>query len=433
MQHFATGSPTTVIAAQQIDALLEGMLDQLGPLQRVLLLPPDFTRQHSGAGEVAAALYQKLTSRGCGVEVLPALGTHSPMTDAQLRQMFPGVPPDAFHVHRWRADLHRLGEVPAEFVRQVSGGLVEYPIYCEVNRLLLAGWDRIISLGQLVPHEVAGIANHNKNVFVGAGGQDTINKTHFLGAVCGMERVMGRGQSPVRTVLDYMSEHLARDLPLSYVLTVRGRTAAGQLVTRGLFAGDDAACFRTGVRLCQRVNLELLNEPLRRAVVYLNPHEYKSTWLGNKAIYRLRMALADGAELIILAPGVREFGEDAEIDRLIRKYGYRGTPHTLRMVRENAELAENLSAAAHLIHGSSEGRFEITYCPAHLTRDEVESVGLRYAPLPAMLARYDVARLVDGPNRLRDGESLFFVSNPAMGLWALREQFEDQEECSATS
>lgn len=432
MLYFATGSPTAVISEPQTRTLLEGMLSRLGPVRRVLLLPPDITRRPSGAGRITAWLYQMLTQRGAHVEVLPALGTHAPMTPTELHDMFPGIPLDAFHAHRWRTDLHRLGEVPAELVRQVSAGRVDCAIPCDVNELLVAGWDRIISIGQLVPHEVAGIANYNKNVFIGAGGQETINRTHFLGAVCGLEQALGRVSSPVRTILDHMSAHLARDLPLSYLLTVRGHDDRGMLVTRGLFAGDDDACFRAGARLCQQVTITLLREPVPRAVVYLAPDEYKSTWLGNKAIYRLRMALADDGELIILAPGVHTFGEDPQIDRLIRTYGYRGTPQTLQAVQQRAELAANLAAAAHLIHGSCEGRFRITYCPGHLSRAEVEGVGFDYAPLPGMLAKYDPRRLRAGPNALPGGEPVFYVSNPALGLWALKSQFEDHDACPPT-
>jgi hypothetical protein len=159
-------------------------------------------------------------------------------------------------------------------------------------------------------------------------------------------------------------------------------------------------------------------------VVYLDPAEFKSTWLGNKAIYRTRMAMADGGDLIILAPGLKEFGEDREIDRLIRKYGYRGTPATLAAVKANVELQKNLSAAAHLIHGSSEGRFNITYCPGRLTRQEIEGAGFRYADLKEMTRRYDPARLKDGWNTLDDGGQIFYISNPALGLWAHRGRFE---------
>jgi nickel-dependent lactate racemase len=422
MEYFHEGSPTSVIDERRAGQLLDGMLSGLGALGRVLLLPPDFTRAHSWAGELTVLLYERLKATS-HVEVMPTLGTHTPMTDAQIAAMYPGVPRELFRDHNWRSDLVRLGEVPGEFVSGVSEGKLDYAIPCEVNRLLVEGrWNRIISIGQLVPHEVVGIANHNKNVFIGVGGSETINKTHFIGAVHGMERMMGRETSPVRDVFNYMSEHFAGDLPISYVLTVRAKDATGRLVTRGLYAGDDTACFLRGATLCQQANLDLLDAPLKKAVVYLDPGEFKSTWLGNKSIYRTRMAMADGGDLIVLAPGVREFGEDAEIDRLIRKYGYRTTPHLLRMVKENEDLAGNLSAAGHLIHGSSEERFNITYCPGGLTREEIEGVGFQYGDLAEMTARYNPETLKDGPN-IVDGEEVFYISNPALGLWGLKSQF----------
>jgi nickel-dependent lactate racemase len=424
MAYFLEGSETTVIDEARAGELLDDLLDRLGPLRRVLIVPPDFTRVHSWAGELTVMLYERLKD-GAHVDIMPALGTHAPMTPDEINVMFPGIPPKMFREHDWRRDLIRLGEVPGHFVKRVSEGKLDYPIACEVNRLLVeGGWDRIISVGQLVPHEVAGIANQNKNIFIGTGGDDTINKTHFLGAVYGMERMMGRAMTPVRDVLNYMAEHFGRDLPASYILTVRARDEAGRLVTRGLFAGDDEECFLRGAELCRRVNVDLLDEPIEKAVVYLAPGEFKSTWLGNKAIYRTRMAMADGGELIVLAPGVTQFGEDAEIDRLIRKYGYRGTPATLQAVKQDEDLAANLSAAAHLIHGSSEGRFTITYSPGGLTRDEIEGVGLQYADPDETSARYDPRKFAEGLNVLADGEQVFYISNPGLGLWALRSQFE---------
>ncbi len=434
MDYFSEGSAQAVIDDAQASSLLDRMLARLGPLRRVLLLPPDFTRLVSGAGTLTKLLYQKLATgpSPAYVEIMPALGTHAPMSATELAVMFPGVPADVFRVHDWRRDLVRLGEVPADFVRQITGGLLDFPIACEIDRRLIdLSWDAIISIGQVVPHEVAGIAGHSKNVFIGCGGRDTINRTHFVGAVCGMERVMGRPGSPVRAVLDYVSEQYARKLPIRYVLTVRERGADGEVVTRGLFAGDDSACFRRAAELCQRVNVTLLNVPLERTVVYLDPAEFKSTWLGNKAIYRTRMAMADGGELIILAPGVTRFGEDAQIDRLIRKYGYRGTPHTLRMVRENADLAGDLAAAAHLIHGSAEGRFRITCCPGGLSREEIEGVGYAWGDLADMTSRYGPPG-VEGWRQTRDGERFFAISNPGLGLWALRGRFEQCEQCHGT-
>jgi hypothetical protein len=162
----------------------------------------------------------------------------------------------------------------------------------------------------------------------------------------------------------------------------------------------------------------MVDKPLDKVVVYLDSGEFRTTWLGNKSIYRTRMAIADGGELVVLAPGVHKFGEDNEIDRLIRKYGYKGTPAVLRAVDENEELRNNLSAAAHLIHGSSEGRFTIRYCPGHLTRQEVESVGYQWGDLQSMLAVYPRKTMRDGWNIANDGSSFYYIANPAVGLWA---------------
>lgn len=419
------GSAGETIDAARTAEFVERLLEQLGAPKRVLLIPPDFTRFHSGAGEIAVLLYRRLKDR-VRVEILPATGTHFPMEDSEIARMFPGIPLSRFRIHDWRRDVITLGEVPGDFVREISDGKMDTPIACEVNRALVKeNWDAILSIGQLVPHEVAGIANHNKNIFVGAGGKETIGKTHFLGAVCGMERIMGRVHSPVRDVLNYMSVHFAKDLPVVYLLTVRASDASGRIVTRGLFAGRDEEPFLLGARLCQQVNLDLLDRPLNKAVVYLDPAEFKSTWLGNKAIYRTRMALADGAELIVLAPGVRQFGEDPENDRLIRAFGYCGTETVLHHVRQSAELAENLSVAAHLIHGSSEGRFRVTYCTGKhgLPREEVEKAGFCHRPLEEALREFNPEALQDGFNRSADGEEFFFISNPALGLWALRSLF----------
>jgi nickel-dependent lactate racemase len=422
--YFAEGAADRALTPARQAELLDELVAAFGPLRRVLLVPPDFTRRHSGAGALTSELWKRLSGHAT-VEVLPALGTHAPMTEEEISEMFPGVPHSAFCVHDWRRDLTELGEVPASFIRETSGGLLDYSIRCEVaTRLARGDWDRIVSIGQLVPHEVAGIAGQSKNVFVGTGGKDVIDKTHFLGAVCGMEAAMGRAHSPVRDVHSYMRREFASKLPITYLLTVRGRER-GELVTRGLFAGDDDGCFHAGVPLVQACNVELLDEAPAKMVAYLDPTEFKSTWLGNKAIYRTRMAVADGGELLVLAPGVKAFGEDAGIDRLIRRHGYHGTPRTLSAVKEDPELADSLAAAAHLIHGSSEGRFRIRYAAGGLDAATIEKAGYESADLDASLRRYDPAKLADGFNLMPDGERIYFVSNPALGLWSLRDKLKD--------
>jgi nickel-dependent lactate racemase len=415
--------PAAPLSQALTDQLLDELVAGLGAPKRVLLLPPDATRAHSGAGELCAGLYRRLSPRA-EVKVLPALGTHEAMSEGELNAMFPGVPLDRFLVHDFRNGVSTLGEVPGSFVSHVSDGKVDYAVPCQVSREIGSGtWDRIISIGQLVPHEVIGIANHSKNVFVGTGGKESIDRSHFLGAVCGMESMMGRAHTPVRDVLNYMSGQLARELPITYLCTVRKKDEKGQIHSHGLYAGDDEGCFLAGAPLVQQLNLDLLERPLQKVVVYLEPHEFRTTWLGNKAIYRTRMAIADGGELVVLGPGVRRFGEDAGIDQLIRRHGYRGTEHTLEQVKRDPELGSSLSAAAHLIHGSSEGRFKVTWAAGGLSPAEITSVGYEWADVGALLQRYAPDRLQDGTNRLPDGEEIFFVSNPSLGLWALREKF----------
>ena len=412
----AVGGIDIDLGQQRLAELLAESLDKLGRRERVLAVPPDITRLHSQAGGLTCAAWKYFGDRLKAV--LPAIGTHAPMTAAQMDHMFPGVPQELFRVHNWRTDVETLGEVPAEFVYQQSEGKLNVAWPAQTNKLISrGGFDLILSIGQVVPHEVIGMANYNKNILVGAGGRQGINLSHYLGAVYGMERIMGRAENPVRAVLNYASDHFLRELPIVYVQTVVGRRADGGLAVRGLFIGDDVECFHRAAELSLKVNFELVAEPIRKAVVYLDPHEFHSTWLGNKAVYRTRMALADGAELIILAPAVRQFGEDKCIDTLIRKYGYHGTPSTLAAVEANADLAAELGAAAHLIHASSEGRFKIIWCPGQLSREEIEGVGFAYGNYAEMSERYNPDKLSHGYNRL-DGEELFFVSNPGLGLWA---------------
>ncbi len=422
MQYYAFGNENIFLSQDEMREAIYSSLAKLGIRKKVLALPPDLTRYHSHAGILTKFVYdyykESLT------DVMPALGTHVAMTEAEIANMYAGVPQSLFRVHNWRNDLATLGEVPSEFVNEVSEGKVNYKWPAQVNKLLVeGGHDLILSIGQVVPHEVVGMANYNKNIFVGTGGKEGINKSHFLGAVYGMEKMMGRADTPVRKVLNYASDNFANHLPIVYILTVVGKNSEGKLGVRGLYIGDDFETFKLASELSLKVNFEMLDEPLKKVVVYLDPTEFKSTWLGNKSIYRTRMAIDDGGELIVLAPALKEFGEDKTIDTLIRKYGYVTTPEVLKFVDENDDLKNNLSAAAHLIHGSSENRFKITYCPGYLTQKEIESVNFNYAELDRMIKKYNPEKLKDGFNTMPDGEEIFYISNPALGLWAYKQRF----------
>ena len=424
MLYYARGSKTDIITPQEVKEILNKVFDGMGVKNRVLALPPDHTRLNSFAGPITEMIYgyfgDKLT------DIMPALGTHAPMTDEQLDMMFGSIPHSLFRIHDWRNDVVTIGEVPKEYVEEISEGKLSFSWPAQVNKLLLdKSFDLILSIGQVVPHEVIGMANYNKNIFVGTGGNEGINKSHYLGAIYGMERIMGRAKTPVRNILEYASTHFAQELPIVYIQTVLSKGDDGEMKLRGLFIGDDFECFQKAAELSLETNFIMVDKPIKKCIVYLDPKEFASTWLGNKSVYRTRMALADGAELIVLAPALKEFGEDKTIDSLIRKYGYANTPAILKAVEENADIQENLGAAAHLIHGSSEGRFSITYCPGdHISKEEIESVNYGYAPYAEMMEKYNVNQLKDGWNTV-NGEEIFYISNPALGLWAYPDRFKD--------
>ena len=410
------GGPAEKIAFTELEELMRAFSGTISSsVKKILLIPPDFSRFHSGAGEICSILY-RLLSGSLEIDLLPALGTHRPMTGEEMERMFPGIPQKIIHVHDWCNGVCRLGEIPGDFVRKISNGKVDYPVHVELaSRIIEGKYDAIISVGQIVPHEVVGMAGGNKNLLVGCAGPDTINKSHFLGAVCNMEKIMGQIESPVRQLLNEAEDMFLKDLPLTYILNVRAKEDDGSMITRGIFIGSDRDCYRSAAQLSQEVNITKV-QPLKKVVVYLDPAEFKSTWLGNKAIYRTRMAIADGGELLIIAPGLVEFGEAEVNERLIRKYGYRGTPATLKAVAENDDLRQNLGAAAHLIHGSSEGRFQIVYASGGLSKKEIESVGFQSADLRACVEKYNPEKLKDGFHGA-EGEEFYFISNPAIGLW----------------
>jgi len=392
-------------------------------LKKVLLIPPDYTRMHSGAGLICS-IYYSLLKNNCQIDIMPAVGTHDPLSETECRAFYGSeIPFSSILVHNWRKDIIKIGEIPTDYVSTVSGGLWNKPIDVELNKVLLdSSYDLIISIGQVVPHEIAGMANYSKNILVGCGGSSMINQTHMLGAVCGMENIMGKDHTPVRKVFDYAEQNSISHLPLMYVLTVTTQHNNSTIIN-GLYIGRDRQLFESAAALSQKLNITLLDKPVQTILVWLDQQKYKSTWLGNKAIYRTRMAIADGGELVIFAPGVKKFGEDPENDRLIRKYGYAGTREILDLCSEQKELEENLSAAAHLIHGSTEGRFSVTYCTKELSKAEVESVGFNYMPFETALAKYGISQEGIPAHIQQQSNDILFINNPATGLWACADKY----------
>jgi len=390
--------------------------------KRVLILPPDITRMHSGAGRLTEILYELLSGEA-DVHVIPTLGQHVPHTPEENRRMFGAVPNERIHAHDWREGCVQVGEIPASVVRESCDGVADWPIPLWLNRQLMEEpWDLVINVGHVVPHEVLGFANHNKNYFIGLAGKDTICASHMMAASCGIENNLGNLLTPVRACFNKAEDEFLSRLPDLYVQMVMARNAKNELVHTGVFVGDDLETYLAAARQSREQNITVFDEPVKKMVCVMQEDEFVSTWVANKAVYRTRMALADDGELLIIAPGLKRFGEQQDVDALIRKYGYCGTPRVLEGYRKNADMQDLAHGTAHLIHGSSEGRFSITYAPGHLTRAEVESVNFRYADLAETLARYRPHELDEGWHTLADGEKFFFIPTPSAGLWATREK-----------
>ncbi len=414
--------PLGGISEEELFKLLDSGITKLGDRKNVLIIPPDITRLHSFAGEITQIINRLLENSL--KDIMPALGTHRAMTKAEIMTMFGDVPVELFRAHNWREDVVKIGEIPGDFISEVSGNRLNYSWPAQVNKLLLSNkHDLILSIGQVVPHEVAGMAGYCKNILIGTGGPEAIHKSHFLGAVVGAENLMGRTDNPVRKVLNLAAEKFLHDLPIVYILTVIGKDDMNRPRLKGLYMGDDIECFRKAAALSARLNICLLDKPQKKVVVYLDPLEYHSTWLGNKSIYRSRMMIEDNGDLLVIAPGVNRFGEDLTIDGLIRKYGYLPTEEILALTKKNEDLMMNLSAAAHLIHGTSDGRFNITYSTNKMTPDEISGVHYHYRELNDTLSQYDVNKLKEGYNKMRDGEEIYYISNPALGLWSCKSRF----------
>jgi nickel-dependent lactate racemase len=391
--------------------------------KRVLLLPPDITRAHSGAGFITEKLYHFFTERGAEVHLIPTLGQHVPHTPEQNQWMFGSIPEERIHAHDYKGGVESIGSVPAEFVKRATDGIVDWSMPVAINRSLLHGnWDLIMNIGHVVPHEVLGFANHNKNYLIGLGGKDTLCASHMMAACCGIENNLGSLVTPLRACFNYAEDKFLSHLPDCYLMVVMRYNENSQLVHSGFFVGDSVDTYLDAARLSREQNITIVEEPIRKIVAVMQGDEFYSTWVANKAVYRTRMAMADGGELLIIAPGLKRFGEQPEIEAIIRKYGYVGTERVMELWRKSQDLQDFANGTAHLINGSSEGRFSIRYAPGALTRQEIEQVNFSYADLKETLERYKPDKLSTGWNTMNDGEQIFFISTPSAGLWTTRER-----------
>ncbi|HZZ42418.1 MAG TPA: lactate racemase domain-containing protein [Tepidisphaeraceae bacterium] len=414
------------IPRSEVEQMCQRLLDEaktrlnIKEFKRVLLLPPDLTRAHAGVGWITETIY-KLLPASCDTHVIPTLGQHVPHTEAENKWMFGSIPHSRIHAHDWRGGVTRVGVIPGALVKEKSAGAADWDIPVDLNTMTVTEkWDLIINIGHVVPHEVLGFANHNKNYFIGLGGKETICASHLAAATYGIENNLGKLITPLRACFNYAEDQFLGNLPDVYLQVVMQRDPHNKLVHSGVYVGDDLETYLMAAHRSRAQNVTTFDKPLKKVVAVMQADEFRRTWVANKAVYRTRMAIADGGELLIIAPGVNGFGEQPEVDAFIRKYGYQSTPNVMALYRQNADMQDLAHATAHLMHGTSEGRFTITYAPALLTKQEVNQVHYNYMALNEALERYNPAKMKEGFNTMPDGEEIFFISTPSAGLWSTK-------------
>jgi lactate racemase len=301
----ASGSPVT--AAQAVELVQRTCPSGNYENRRVLLIVPDGTRT-APVGLLFRALHEQIGAVTKAFDVLIALGTHQPMTEAaicerleiaeqQRRETYSRV---NFFNHAWDkpAALTQVGTLQAEEIRELTNGLFAMDVPVEINRMLF-DYDQVIIVGPVFPHEVVGFSGGNKYLFPGVGGPQILNFFHWLGAVVTNPMIIGNKWTPVRRVVDRAGAMVKLD-KLCFCMVVDPQK---NLV--GLFSGTPEAAWDQASELSRRVHISYKEKPFH-TILSCAPAMYDELWTAGKCMYKLEPVLADGGELIIYAPHLKE-------------------------------------------------------------------------------------------------------------------------------
>src|SRR5215203_2404323 len=318
------------------------------PDARVLAIIPDKTRDDN-THLLFPIANEFLMNRGVAAfDALVAQGTHPPMSQAQkLAKIGDTDFHGRLYDHRWDQpdELVTIGELSAERVRELTGGLIEQAVPVSINKLLEPeNYDTVLVFGATVPHEVAGFAGGAKYFFPGVAGPELTHTTHWLGALAGIENIIGQVETPTRHLIEAAAAFVPT--PVIALTTVSTRDQSG-FKTRALFAGDLRGTVRRAAEVSQQVHVRYTGRRYKRVVALLDDH-YDELWVGGKASYKLGGIIERGGELIIYAPHLSAIS--ATHGALIEKYGYAPLERVRDMVEGSDELRANLCVAAHLAH-----------------------------------------------------------------------------------
>ncbi len=393
------------------------------PGQRVLVIIPDGTRT-APVGLVFKALFDEIGGTARALDVLVALGTHQPMseaaicrrldlTEAERRDRFRRV---RFFNHAWDdpAALREVGTLSTEETRELTGGRFALEVPVEVNRLLF-DYDHVIIIGPVFPHEVVGFSGGNKYLFPGVGGPKILNFFHWLGAVITTPRIIGNKWTPVRKVVDRAGALVP--VPKSCLALVV--EPKGALV--GIFSGTPESAWDAASEVSRETHIVYKERPYH-TVLACAPAMYDEIWTAGKCMYKLEPVVADGGELIIYAPHITEFS--VTHGRLIEEVGYHGRDYFLAQWDRFKEKPWGVLAHSTHVHGLGTfqngvevPRVRVTLA-TQISEARCRAVNLGYRD-PASLRLPDFADREDEGVFLvpKAGETLFRLKNPP--AWAV--------------
>ena len=418
---FGEGSPEANLGRVAMRSIINDALSPIPEGSRVVAIVPDKTRDDTTHILLPMAIDELTDKRLGSFEVLIAQGTHAPMTDSEKyaktgREAWATWTRESeIHDHRWNnpSELIELGELGSETVSELTGGTYSEGVKVSVNRRISpANCDVVLIFGAVLPHEVAGFAGGAKYLFPGVSGRELTNVTHWIGALSGIESVIGRVDTPVRRMIEAAADMVpARIISFSSVVS---RVNDGTMKTRALFAGDLRKTFRAAAEVSRDAHIRRTGRKYKRVVALLDRH-FDELWTGGKASYKLGGIIEDGGELIIYAPHLTQFSRTH--GKKIERFGYAPIERIKELAASEPELAEDLCVAAHLAHvayagaraddGSVGGRFRITLA-SQISRERCERANLGYTE-PAEL---DIDRLEQDPDTLvveRAGRDLYLV------------------------
>lgn len=353
--HEITASPDSLVTLDQVRQLVAQACPAANYRgKKVLLIIPDSTRT-APIGMMFQALFEELGGTTAAFDILVALGTHPPMSDDAICQRLE-ITPEAwrsryskvrFFNHEWDNPqaLRSLGMIPAEEIRQLSGGLFSMDVPVSINARVF-DYDELIIVGPVFPHEVVGMSGGNKYLFPGVSGPDILNFFHWLGAVVTNMEIIGNANTPVRAVVDRAGAMVP--VPRKcFALVAKGSGAVG------VFAGTPEGAWARASVLSAQHHIVWKDRTFHTILSCASPM-YDELWVGAKAMYKLEPVLAEGGELIIYAPHLKEVS--VVHGRFIRQVGYHCRDYFLKQWDRFQHLP--WGTLAHCTHVFGGGTYE---------------------------------------------------------------------------